>query len=73
MNNMIKNDLMKIVYCVPALYLEGGVERVLTLKANYFAEHYGYDITIILTDGKDKPFAFPLSEKIKVINLNINF
>ena len=63
----------KIVYCVPSLYISGGVVRVLTLKANYFAEYYGYDITILLTDGKDKPFAFPLSPKVKVINLNINF
>ena len=53
--------------------MAGGVERVLTLKANYFAEHFGYDITIILTDGKDKPLFYPLSNKIKVINLDINF
>ena len=26
----------KIVYCTPSLYMAGGVERVLTLKANYF-------------------------------------
>ena len=64
---------LKIVYCTPALYLAGGVERVLTLKANYFAEHFGYDITIILTEGKGKPFAYPLSDKIKVVNLDINF
>lgn len=63
----------KIVYLTPALYMAGGVERVLTLKANYFAEHYGYDITIILTEGKDKPLFYPLSDKIKVINLNIGF
>jgi glycosyltransferase involved in cell wall biosynthesis len=48
-------------------------ERVLTLKANYFAEHFGYDITIILTEGKDKPSFYPLSDKIRVINLNIGF
>jgi glycosyltransferase involved in cell wall biosynthesis len=53
--------------------MAGGVERVLTLKANYFAEHLGYDITIILTEGKDKPLFYPLSDKIKVINLDINF
>jgi len=64
---------LKIVYCTPALYMAGGVERVLTLKANYFAEHFGYDITIILTDGKGKPFAYSLSDKIKVIHLDINF
>lgn len=63
----------KIVYCTPALYMAGGVERVLTLKANYLAEYFGYDITIILTEGKDKPLFYPLSDKIKVINLDINF
>lgn len=64
---------LKIVYCTPALYMAGGVERVLTLKANYFSEHNGYDITIIITEGKDKPLFYPLSEKIKLINLDINF
>ena len=49
----MQNRPLKIVYCTPALYMAGGVERVLTLKANYFAEHFGYDITIILTEGKD--------------------
>jgi glycosyltransferase involved in cell wall biosynthesis len=49
------------------------VERVLTKKVNYFAEHFGYDITIVLTDGKGKPFAYPLSPKVKVVNLDINF
>lgn len=63
----------KIVYCTPALYMAGGVERVLTLKANYFAEHFGYDITIILTEGKGKPLFYPLSDKVKVINLSIGF
>lgn len=64
---------LKIVYLTPALYMAGGVERVLTLKANYFAEHFGYDITIILTEGSDKPLFYKLSDKIKVVNLNIGF
>lgn len=69
----MKEKPLNIVYITPALYMAGGVERVLTLKANYFAEHFGYDITIILTEGKDKPLFYPLSNKIKVINLNIGF
>lgn len=64
---------LKLVYITPALYMAGGVERVLTLKANYFAEHFGYDITIILTEGKGKPLFYPLSDKIKVVNLNVGF
>lgn len=63
----------KIVYCTPSLYMAGGVERVLTLKANYFADNYGYDVTIITTDGEDMNCFFPLSDKVKVINLGIHF
>lgn len=70
-SGMVKK--FKIVYLTPALYMAGGVERVLTIKANYFAEQLGYDVTIILTEGKGKPLAYPLSDKIKVINLDINF
>ena len=68
-----KNKQYKIVFCTPALYMAGGVERVLTLKANYFAEQFGYDVTIILTEGKNKPYAYPISKKVKLINLDINF
>lgn len=69
----MSNSPLKIVYCTPALYMAGGVERVLTLKANYMTDVLGYDITIILTEGKDKPLFYPLSKKIKVINLDIDF
>ncbi len=69
----MENKPLKIAYITPALYMAGGVERVLTLKANYFAEHFGYDITIILTEGKDKPMFYPLSDKIKVVNLDVGF
>ena len=69
----MQNRPLKIVYCTPALYMAGGVERVLTLKANYFAEHFDYDITIILTEGKNKPLFYPLSDRIKIVNLDVNF
>lgn len=72
-NVMTENRHYKIVYCTPALYMAGGVERVLTLKANYFAEQFGYEITIILTEGKNRSFFYPLSDRVKVINLDINF
>ena len=67
------NKPLKLVYLTPALYMAGGVERVLTLKANYFAEHFGYDVTIILTEGKGKSPFYPLSDRIKVVNLDIGF
>ncbi|MBP1645546.1 MAG: glycosyltransferase family 4 protein [Bacteroidetes bacterium] len=63
----------KIVYCIPSLYFPSGMERVLTLKANYFADVLGYEIYIILTDNNDKEPYYKLSSKIKLINLDINF
>lgn len=63
----------KIVYCTPALYSAGGIERVVTAKANYFAEHFGYEVTIIVTDGDGAHSFFHLSEKVKVINLGLGF
>ena len=63
----------KIVYCTPALYSAGGTERVVSVKANYFAEVLGCDVTIVVTEGKNGNSFFPLSDKIQVINLGLNF
>ena len=63
----------KIVICAPALYSTGGVERVVSVKANYFADILGYDVTIIVTEGKGRTSFFPLSEQVKVINLGLDF
>lgn len=64
---------MKIAYCTPSLYIPGGVERILTTKVNYLADMSGYDIYIILTDGKGKEPYYKLSKKVHLINLDINF
>lgn len=64
---------LKIAYITPQLYTADGVARVLTMKANYFAEKFNYDITIILTEGKNKPIFYQLSDKIHVVNLDLNF
>lgn len=69
----MRNDKYTIVYCTPALYSAGGTERVVSLKANYFADVLGHDVTIIVTEGKNGNSFFPLSDKVKVINLGLNF
>lgn len=63
----------KIVFCTPALYSAGGVERIVSFKASYFAEQFGYDVTIIVTEGRGRDCYFPLSDKVKVINLELGF
>ena len=64
---------MKIVYCTPSLYIAGGIERVLTTKMNYLSDKAGYEVWVILTDGKGKNPYFPLSDKIHIVNLDLNF
>lgn len=68
---MSKN--IKIAYCLPSLYIPGGMERVLTIKANHLADVLGYDVYIILTDEKDKKPYYELSPKINIIHLDVNF
>lgn len=63
----------KICYCTPALYSAGGVERVVTTKANYFVEHFGYEVTIIVTEGNGDHSFFHLSQRVEVINLGLAF
>lgn len=64
---------LKIAYCIPSLYYPSGMERVLTLKANYFTEVFGYEVHIILTDGgRQKPY-YPLHPDIKIHQLDINY
>jgi glycosyltransferase involved in cell wall biosynthesis len=69
----MNNRKYKICYCTPAIYSAGGVERVVSVKASYFAEVYNYDVTIIVTEGKGRDCFFPLSDKVKVVNLNLGF
>ena len=72
-NQFMNQRKYKICYCTPALYSAGGVERVVSVKASYFAEVYQYDVTIIVTEGKDRDCFFPLSDKVKVVNLNLDY
>ena len=69
----MNSKLYKIVFCTPALYSTGGVERVVSFKASYFAEQLGYDVAIIVTEGRGRDCFFPLSDKVKVINFELGF
>lgn len=63
---------LRIAYCIPGLYIPGGMERVLTQKANYLAEK-GYEVHIIVTDGKGQEPYFPLHPSIQLHQLGISF
>ena len=63
---------MKIFYIYTALTTKGGADRVISNKANYLSEH-GYDISIVTDSQNGREPAFPLSQKVKLINLDIDF
>lgn len=64
---------MRIAYCIPSCYNSGGMERVLSLKANYLADKMDYEVFIITTGQKNNKPYYPLSPKIQLIDLGINY
>jgi glycosyltransferase involved in cell wall biosynthesis len=64
---------MKIVYIYPALTTIGGADRIITEKANYFAEKYALEVYIITAHQNGKPIFFPLSHKVKHLDLGVDF
>ncbi len=64
---------MNVLYCVPALFNPGGMERILTEKANYLALIPGYEVTIVTTDQMGRPTYFELNSKIKIVHLDLDF
>ena len=63
---------MHILYNIAGLYRPAGMERVLTDKANWFAEN-GHRVTILTTEQKGRPNAFPLDPRVEVIDLGIGY
>lgn len=64
---------MIIAYTYPAFFNVGGADKIIINKANYFADKLGYEVYLI-TDSQNgiRPF-FPVSNKVKMIDLGINF
>lgn len=63
---------MKIAYCIHSLRLFGGIERVMTIKANYLADVFGYEVHIITAKQKGEKPHFKLSDKIKLHDIGIS-
>ena len=65
--------MMKIIYITHATYNSAGMERILALKANYFAEKPGFQVVLITTDQKGREPYYPISNKVICYDLGINF
>lgn len=64
---------MKILYCVPALYNPGGMERIITEKINCLCNTEGLEIFVVTTDQRDEPLFFEMNKKVTMIYLDLNF
>jgi len=62
---------MKIVYCIGSLAIPGGAERVLVNKANFLAEHFNFEVHILIADQGSLPVCYKLNKKVKVRDLQI--
>ena len=63
---------MKIYYIYTALVTKGGADRVIAEKANWLAEH-GHNVAIITDTQMGREPVFPLSQKVRLIDLAIDF
>jgi len=64
---------MKIIYITDQIYLHGGAEKILIQKLNYWADQFGYDVLLITSQQLGKDPIFELSNKVKRIDLEINY
>ncbi|ACU06800.1 Glycosyltransferase [Flavobacteriaceae bacterium 3519-10] len=60
---------MHIVYLTEQIDQVGGIERSLTTRANYLAEVFNYQITIVCTSRKSGKPAFKINDSINVLFL----
>lgn len=64
---------MRILFNTDQIYLHGGIEKVMATKANYFASLPDFEVTILTTEQNKKPACYMLDERIKQIDLGINY
>lgn len=64
---------MKIIYCLNSIKYLGGIQKVTIVKANALAEIPGNEVYIAVSDNKEGVQTEPLSEKVKLIDLNVNY
>ena len=64
---------MKLIYCTHSICNPGGMERVLLNKIAYLVKHTNWEILLITTDQKNRPPFYPLPERVKWMDLDINY
>lgn len=61
----------RILYITNGITGSGGLERVVSLKATYFADKYNYDVHIITLNEQNKTKFYPLSDRVTIHNIEV--
>lgn len=64
---------MRILFNTDQIHLHGGIEKVMATKANYFASLPGVEVFIVTTEQKGLPPCYPLDERIRLIDLEVDY
>jgi glycosyltransferase involved in cell wall biosynthesis len=64
---------MKIVYYTDQTYLHGGIEKILSFKANYLSNLKEFEVTILTNEQKKNKPCYEFYDNIKHVDLNINY
>tara|TARA_R110002049_G_scaffold2235_1_gene16329 strand:+ start:7132 stop:8244 length:1113 start_codon:yes stop_codon:yes gene_type:complete len=62
----------KILYITNGISGSGGLERVLSIKASYLAENFGYEVHIITLNQSRAPLFYNFSNKIEYHDLRVD-
>ena len=63
---------MKLLYIVPSINNEGGVARVLSIKANYLVDNFGHEVHILTQNNGNFPLFYSFSDRIRLHDMILN-
>lgn len=63
---------MKLLYITNGTNGAGGLERVLSIKASYLADHYKYDVTILVLNDMHKNGFYTFSPKVQFKSIHVS-
>ena len=63
---------MRIMYLIDQTYLHGGIERILSKKANYLVKS-GFDVYIVTSEQRNQLPSYDYVEDVNFIDLEVNY
>lgn len=63
---------MRIVYLIHSLHTAGGMEKVLTLKANWLCARPGFEVTVVTSHLRGRKPFFELDPRVKLVDAGVN-